>query len=438
MENNFQRLFFIFKNMDVGFGTPTGFVKVEINGGTSKIQLSLSNVMDRRDMRYKLYGIYKQGSQLRYTDICNIPVINGRADIKVNYDNGKIGSNYLDIVDINIYAVIILLNDREPSVVCPLVAYTSIMIDWKDQFDKLLISELKGEKEKAETQILSGIDIEAPALVETPALSTPVPSMPAQDNQPELQVENEEILENSPEPKMVQEDDIFDEHCEGGHPDIQLVEPEDSKTEKEVDEIQADIPNTVNVEDNTEHDQQENDEVVDFPDVDAENVIEDNQDYMEPENTIIESIEEEFNNSAPSGNNAGAPSLKEDLDNSFEKYNPFKMKSKRFKWWKINSPGYLNNILFRNNIKTYLLFSPSVMLAHYKYKYIIFGIRTSRYAVKESLICGVPGVYGIDENPFSGVGSWIQLEGYKPKYGAFGYWMVMIDAKSGKLIKIQS
>ncbi len=129
--------------------------------------------------------------------------------------------------------------------------------------------------------------------------------------------------------------------------------------------------------------------------------------------------------------------LKEELDKSFEPCNPFSTRSKRFKWWKINSPGYLNNILFRNNVKTYLLFNPKVMLAHYKYRYIIFGIRFDKFSGRERLVCGVPGVYSIDENPFGSIGSWVQLEGYKPKYGAFGYWIILIDPRTGKLIKIK-
>lgn|GEM_PF-2412973 len=129
--------------------------------------------------------------------------------------------------------------------------------------------------------------------------------------------------------------------------------------------------------------------------------------------------------------------LREELDRSFEPCNPFNTKSKRFVWWKINSPGYLNNILFRNNIKTYLLFNPKVMLAHYKYKYIIFGIRYDKYSGRERLVCGVPGVYSIDDNPFGSMGSWAQLEGFKPKYGAFGYWVILIDPRTGKLMKIK-
>lgn len=160
------------------------------------------------------------------------------------------------------------------------------------------------------------------------------------------------------------------------------------------------------------------------------------------DNDILSSVEENFKDISSIKidkdnirTELSIPDLKDELNKSFESYNPFKVKSKNFNWWKINSPGYLNNILFRHNIKTYLFFNPKVMLAHYKYRYIIFGIRKDRRTGKEYFICGVPGVYNIDENPFGSMGSWAQTEGYKPKYGAFGYWVIMIEPKTGKLMK---
>ena len=130
-------------------------------------------------------------------------------------------------------------------------------------------------------------------------------------------------------------------------------------------------------------------------------------------------------------------SLKKDLDRCFESYNPFKGRIKGIHWWKINSPGYLNNLLFKNNIKTYLLFNPKVLLANFKYRHVLFGMQMDKGINRFQLICGVPGVYSIDDNPFSTAGTWIQLDGIKPKYGAFGYWLVLIDARSGKIHKLK-
>ena len=130
-------------------------------------------------------------------------------------------------------------------------------------------------------------------------------------------------------------------------------------------------------------------------------------------------------------------SLKEDLDRCFESYNPFKGRIKGIHCWKINSPGYLNNLLFKNNIKTYLLFNPKVLLANFKYRHVLFGMQMDKGINRFQLICGVPGVYNIDDNPFSTASTWIQLDGVKPKYGAFGYWLVLIDARSGKIHKLK-
>ena len=130
-------------------------------------------------------------------------------------------------------------------------------------------------------------------------------------------------------------------------------------------------------------------------------------------------------------------SLKEDLDRCFESYNPFKGRIKGINWWKISSPGYLNNLLFKNNIKTYLLFNPKVLLANFKYRHVLFGMQTDKSINRYQLLCGVPGVYSIDENPFGTASTWVQTDGIKPKYGAFGYWLVLIDARSGKIHKLK-
>ncbi len=129
--------------------------------------------------------------------------------------------------------------------------------------------------------------------------------------------------------------------------------------------------------------------------------------------------------------------LKEDLDRCFESYNPFKGRIKGINWWKINSPGYLNNLLFKNNIKTYLLFNPKVLLANFKYRHVLFGMQAEKSINRYQLLCGVPGVYNIDENPFGTASTWVHTDGIKPKYGAFGYWLVLIDARSGKIHKLK-
>lgn len=411
MGNNYQRLFFIFKNMDSDFGSPTGFVKIEINHETTKLNLSLNNMMDRKGVTYQLYGISKNDSQLLYTLICDIPIINGRADIKVNRESKKLGSMELNVEDINIYAIVTVLKDRGPMVICPLVAYTRSEVDWKREFDDLVLNRnqpISIDSNMRDELIEESVEV-APYIEE--------------------QVEEQPIVsEVNEEPEVTQEREVIEEiecdafeYSERDAVEIQIQEQEQEQPETVTSKFEGTLTSIYN---NT----------ID-PDEYSEIRMED--DIWKQAEKDFQDISSFSITDEERATELNLPNLKEELDKSFEKCNPFKSRSRNFKWWKINSPGFLNNILFRNGIKTYLLFSPKVMLAHYKYRYIIFGIKSDRPTAKPQLICGIPGVYSIDENPFGNMGSWVQLEGYKPKYGTFGYWVVMIDPRTGKLINIK-
>lgn len=459
MGNNYQRLFYIFKNMDSDLGRPTGYIKAEINDGTAKLQILLNNLAGRPGVKYRLYGIKKSEQELKYTGICDIQSENGKADIRLNADTARFGSNLLNFDDINIFAVIAGSSERSSVISCPLVAYKYIELPWKKQFEKELAAPAVPAKpaEIREETPKESWDVRKVTTADPPIPDKIQPEAEPK-NDPELFVENAENLhgvfsthaenipeeeqpynheiQSEPEPDLVKEilrgengDDTGEAEREpesGSTENIQIEEPDHTYEEefvsREKDDLSSKFVSTLtsmyNKNDETELSASYND-VLDSAE----------KNFKEISSIDIEDdrIKGEFN----------IQGLREELDRSFEVCSPFKAKSRRFQWWKINSPGYLNNILFRNNVKTYLLFNPKVMLAHYKYRYIIFGIRSDKYTGRERFICGVPGVYSIDENPFGSMGSWAQLEGYKPKYGAFGYWIILIDPKTGKLIKIK-
>lgn len=423
MSNNYQRLFYIFKNLDNDLGNPSGYIKIEINGNDARIQTALNNLPNRQEFIYELYGIIKDERELRYTAVCDIQHVNGRADIRVNADSQKIGSKGLNLDEINIFAVIARIPNEMAFIRCPLVAYKKEELAWRRDFEASLYDSLRSDS----LQISSLPDTET-----VPDSRDFEPESPA--DAPESEEAVREVI-----PDRSLEEEVYED---AGIDVPEEVETEQKatleETERETEEVpQEDYGSIINDDlasrfestitsiyngDRNEYREQEpfrnEDDILDSAQRDFEEISSINQEE--------ERLKTELD----------MQSLKDELDKSFEICSPFKVKSKRFKWWKINSPGYLNNILFRNNVKTYLLFNPKVMLAHYKYRYIIFGVRSDRNLGRERLICGVPGIYSIDENPFGNIGSWAQVEGYKPKYGAFGYWIILIDPRTGKLIKI--
>jgi hypothetical protein len=509
--------------MDTNLGNPTGYIKVEMNGQTAKLQISLNNLSDRPGIKYQIYGIRKEEQKFDYTAICDFQITNGRADIKLNRDSSDIDSNQLSFDDINIFAVIARLPDAYASVICPLVAYKSGEHKWKGEFEAALRqyarntgtikaagikeSEIK-EFEKKEAEIRdTGIKADVVKVESRMEFNAPEPvryngnvnvsaGETAQSLLSEQILEREDVEEetvgdlsdlieisdevfdntanktfnnvaadfgvehtelreqsntalNTPEREMPEPGSLNSEATQ--KPGLDLFSQADNNLNIDMRDITSKFESTLTSLYNREHESQAlNDchmgilSAVKAP-LTAENTaLAADSDTLSSENDIIGSAERNFREISEINTEGDKvrteldiESLREELDKSFETCNPFNNKSRRFKWWKINSPGYLNNILFRNNVKTYLLFNPKVMMAHYKYRYIIFGIRFDKYTGRERFVCGVPGVYSIDENPFGNMGSWAQLEGYKPKYGAFGYWIILIDPRTGKLLKIK-
>ncbi len=505
MANKFQKQFHIFKSMDNDVGNPSGYLKIEINGEQAKLQLSLNNLLNRQGSAYQLYGIKKEDSNLSYTVICDIPNINGRADVKVS-------TNSLSLEQINIYAIILRLSGNSPVLKCPLVAYAKEELDWRSEFDShVLNNERSGDKKNLNNEIRDGLGKgfekkETIKNTENVSGSIMVDKRSADSFDEAINSQSKEKINKSTDERKELElfEDRSGKEKEAVYTNKIDFDQSNNCTEKvymnEIDNVTKEEMAFDTLEEGISTINENNIESIEYEKKDAvhindkEMLNEDRKATLqannhlfndmklnfsgkfesvitsiynadksstltsiynnatvkkEPElnledNDILGSVEENFKDisSIEMDKIKGRveldlPDLKDELNKSFESYNPFKMKSKNFNWWKINSPGYLNNILFRNNIRTYLLFNPKVMLAHYKYRYIIFGIRLDRRSGKEYFICGIPGVYSIDENPFGSMGSWAQTEGYKPKYGAFGYWLIMIDPKTGKLIKVR-
>ena len=487
MGNNYQRQFYIFQNMDNNLGNPTGYIKVEINDLTAKLQISLGNLTDRPGMAYRLYGISRKENELRYAEICDIGNNNGRADYKFGLENSNIGGSNLCFDDINVFAVIAAIPDNN-SVVCPLVAYRNGQVPWKQEFEAALrkpappvIVEAAVEKMNERIDMQRTIEEDA-ALPDIPAagdrgnITEEISSFEEESRNIITEEGFEEesrniITEEGFEEEgrnIVTEEGIEEEGrniiAEEGFEEkgqniitgegLEREELEEETVGQLSDLIEVSVKNENEAEHSRTAAKPEPENVADKSRDDISSKFEATltsiynhekvNDAISAESDIISAAEKNFRDIS-SINAEGdrvrkeldIDLLKEELDKSFEICNPFNTRSKRFKWWKINSPGYLNNILFRNNVKTYLLFNPKVMLAHYKYRYIVFGIRYDKYSGRERFVCGVPGVYSIDENPFGNLGSWAQLEGYRPKYGAFGYWIILIDPRTGKLIKIK-
>jgi hypothetical protein len=125
--------------------------------------------------------------------------------------------------------------------------------------------------------------------------------------------------------------------------------------------------------------------------------------------------------------------LEDELDKSFDVCDPFHSRRSDYIWWRVTNPLNLNNMFYQNNIRSPLMFNPAVMMAHYKYKHLIVGVYTHKTG-QRYIICGVPGMYMVDPKPFGEMSKWVQAEASRKRYGAFGYWLIYINPKDGRVI----
>ncbi len=125
--------------------------------------------------------------------------------------------------------------------------------------------------------------------------------------------------------------------------------------------------------------------------------------------------------------------FEDELDKNFENSDPFHSRRSDYLWWRVTNPVNLNNMFYQNSIRSPLMFNPAVMMAHYKYKHLIIGVFTHKSG-QRYIVCGVPAMHMVDPKPFGEIGKWVQAEGNRVRYGAFGYWLVYINPKDGKMV----
>ena len=518
MTTVYQRLFYIFKNMDSSYGyssTPSGYIKVEINGCTIKLQAVVQNLCyEKEELNYSLYAVTCSGGHHRQAKLCELPLLKGKADIRQDI-TAVLENNTLNFSDIDVLAIISVSTSKfKKKTMCPLVAYPKGEVDWRSEFERVLENEAVPGPPPIEAKVSSSDEIKIPAkMMESPhkavetapevAEASPeftVPSYDAMEDAlqgletscdaivpptEEIKVASEAVDmadtflyvepasttdtlcdfdENSVreyeaklvERALIHSDELGSEDClPDSSPVLTLLQnTEENVVQERVHETEVSEEDKKKIQSSSEKiaSQQDMESDPAFPMKDVWNKIQQELWVKEREaekevtfdEDILQTVERNYQELSSYGlskdvkaGNITLDSLKEDLDRCFESYNPFKGRIKDINWWKINSPGYLNNLLFKNNIKTYLLFNPKVLLANFKYRHVLFGMQMDKGVNRFQLICGVPGVYNIDENPFGTASTWVQTDGIKPKYGAFGYWLVLIDARSGKIHKLK-
>jgi len=486
----FQRTFLIFNQEDKGFGAgqdPSGYVKIEVRGNKGKLFALLQNINEGHGkLKYKLYLIKCDSGKTEAACAGEIPVSNRSGELKWEFDAENVGKTGIQIDKFDVYAVIVGYTGRENGgVICPLAAYKKGKIAWRSAFKEMLHANqsvtstplAQDNTSPANSQVLQIKDEpEQKQLKEKKELKAQVPLVEskyiAPENKPEFNIHEEAekkfnmypgLAKTEPETKPPQEKEETQEKEE-----IQeKADPVEEKAEEESKPVegtkceQKDSSNadkggktvhTPQIESSVYMDESGN---IKYNEITSggmsincvpgfKNLCPMYQNSMLPNTAPNPCAGCQPNQTQPAPNASLFPAGKdevdinkliEDFDKFFERDDPFKSKRSDYMWWKVSSPVQLNNILYQNNVRSSILFNPSLMMAHFKYRHLIIGFYIDKIRHREYMVCGVPGVYNVDDRPFGEMCRWVQLEGNRPKYGAFGYWLVYIEPKTGKLLK---
>jgi hypothetical protein len=480
--SKFQRTFLIFNQEDKGFGAgqdPSGYVKIEVRGNKGKLFASLQNINEEHGkLIYKLYLIRCASGKAYAACAGKIPISNRKGELNWEFDAENVGMTGIQIEKFDVYAVIVEYIGRENTgVTCPLAAYKKGKIAWRNAFKEMLYASQSFTSMPPAQNIASPAKSQTPQIKDEPEhelleekakskIQAPLVESKyiAPENKPEFNIPAEAekkfnmypgIIETEQEAKPPQEKAEIVEESNPAK-EIECEEKEVLKADKEVKP-----GHTMQIESSVYMDEAGN---IKYNEVTSggmsinclpgfKNVCPMYQNNIGP-NAVTNpcagcmSAGSQTGQAAPDTNvNASVPpagtgdvdinKLMNDFDMFFERDDPFKSKRSDYKWWKVSNPVQLNNILYQNNVRSSILFNPSLMMAHFKYRHLIIGFYIDKFRRREYMVCGVPGAFNVDERPFGNMCRWVQLGGNRPRYGAFGYWLVYIEPKTGKLLRFK-
>jgi hypothetical protein len=440
----FNNAILMLNEEDRGFGrdkTPAGYVRLEVRDGKGKITVMVQSLKDSDEYNiYKLYLIRYHEGEIYPAFMCKIPVKNGRGQITREFNPFNVEDTKLHVDDFNIGVVILERKSiGRTDIKYPLVSYKGERVKWTEAFENYL------EASRTERKVKYGEKIKEK--------SKEILGKKDEELKREVKVKSEEKVEAELEEKVVEIKDSKE---------INSLEEEtrENRISKNVEEVikkdaEEDIGEKTEIEiDSSKMALDMCDDIyskytgrIESKYSFTENIPEKNPDEMctncieQYKSIMDEGINKEYENKEikEQKKEETLPDidlLVNCLDKVFKRCDPFNTRRRDYKWWKIHSPVYLSNVLQYCNINIPKIFNPSIIMAYYKYRYLIAGIYTSRKKGKEYIVYGIPGTYNIDDSPLGDLCRWIQIEGNIPKYGAFGYWIVYIDPATGKLLRV--
>lgn len=518
VRSGFQRNYFIFVNEDSGYEAgqkPSGHLKIEVRDGRGRLYTTVQNLRPGNgSFDYSLFLIGSAGLPMTLVYAGNFEFKPGRAELEWIFDPADVGGSGTAIEGFDVFAVIAEgAAGRDNNPACPLAAYRSKRVEWKNDFrmsrmvkkPEFKLAPKAGTKPETKQEIKQLQEKGKQPVEPQPVSDAGQQAMPAAEaeqaavsaDQPQtaepLQTIDQGQLYQAGNPAIgdeaqvhqygpIQQPGQFNEEGQGQQydqspalPDGQAQEympyqfyqeqpdtgfmPEAPKAVQSNETQPSQYTNEQDGSQQTQPLQDTNNEPQQKKPVQEQAVPQSEYQYPVGSgnldtgclylngnicgailNTMSETASPcdacKIHKGEPAGQVKAAGDLsrlRAILDLNFEVSDPFHSKRSDYEWWKITNPVNLNNILYQNNIRSPLMFNPAVMLAHYKYHHLIVGIFTRKDGLKY-VVCGVPGMHMVDRKPFGDMSKWVQADGGRSRYGAFGYWLVYINPNDGKIL----
>ena len=395
----YQRMFYIFYKEDSGYEgnkIPSGHLRIEVKEGRGTLKAVINNLREDSALDYRLYAIKSGQGELKYADMGHVSIKRGKGDITVEFEPHAVFDTGHSIDKFNVFAILVKKKKRNfvDEIICPLVAYKDIRKGWRDELRKVLVLNSKEEQTRSYGQLDKKghkNNIEEINMVEKIKESDKSSHKSSEDK-----IEKNDVDEGIRTIHQ-QNDNIYLEH------EIHTNKTQlNSKRDESIDLFEGYMGRGDS----------------EFP-----------ADKEKNEKYILD------DNSKP--RKASMVGLANVFNYYFEKSNPFYNSRKDYKWWNVDNPMVLNDLLFKTGIKIPLVLHQRVCTGHLKYKHLILGIYSDNIRGMQYLVLGVPSLYQLDLNPFSVAGRWVQVCKHKTENNSFGYWITYIDPLTGMALKMQ-
>lgn len=459
-EKKYIRKFVILQGRDTPYSKENetkGHAKLEVRDGKGKITVNVEGLrhIAELDKTYKVSLLAKQNDRISKGEIGIIEIKeNGKGKTTLNFNPKTVGKTDLSIQSFNgILVELTAINERENTFTAPLIGY----MEKDDDSIQMLTRQYKVENSREEyiAQGLEKNEVESPAeeqkmeeVVKVAGFDKEIVSqenVEEYDSKEEYEEEYQEeeyfadlyIEQESHDEEPVDEEKIL----------INNIEGKSFEEENELDEdIEGDLPEDKFIKANGYEDEY-------YIDEELESTSEDDRKYdanVEVEyNRPVESSGYSLNRNKEYERrvkvyNSQISNYTMNILKFFEKVEPFEENIEGYNWWEIEYER-------KNMYKGFLPYYNYVVGMYYpypsmyrsincqslikKYNHYIFGMAKEDNEVKY-YVYGIPGAFTKEEQPHGGATGFTTWLSGKGKHDQdLGYWLLHIDAVSGKVVE---